>query len=337
MSEVNEEVVDTDVAVDTAPAEFAEGFTPEKAEDAGVSDVDAVTEGEVPAEGVAAATAFAPNFKFKAMGQEKEIDDWARPLIKDAASEQKVRELYEKAHGLEPVKQKLHRTREQLTEVNENFGKQSSFIEESVAYRNAGDFGKLFEYWKIDPVSVAKWLSREIEMNDPNTPPNVKEAYRQSLDATRRNITLERENRSLESSHGESAVNTLSAELHSVMSQPDVAQTQAAIDARTGKPGSFYNMVVKHAIVSETRDGRVLSADQAVKEVMEEMGVFMEPKAPGAASATSKTGLPSANPSQRPASLPKAQSTGSVPMKKTIKSTDDLRNLYKTRFGKAEA
>lgn len=48
--------------------------------------------------------AFSPNFKLKVMEQEREIPELLRPLIKDAESEKAVRELVEKAYGLEYVK-----------------------------------------------------------------------------------------------------------------------------------------------------------------------------------------------------------------------------------------
>ena len=351
MNEENLEPVDQDVAIDSEPAAFAEDFVPDKAEDAGEPDA-APAEGEEPAEGgseggdeaegnaALAADAYSPNFKFKAMGQEKEFDEWAKKLVKDPETEKHVKELYEKAHGLEPVKQKLHRTREQLGEVNGHLQKSTGFIEESIAYRDAKDFGKLFESWKIDPVEVAKWLSREIEMNDPNTPPHVRESYLRSVEATRRNIQLERQNRSLESSHEDIATQNLAAELHSVMSQPDVASVQQTIDARTGKAGSFYNMVTRHAIAAETREGRILSADEAVKEVMEEMGYFLDqasPQAkaiPGAApKALPKPAGSQASPAgHRPSTLPKAGSTGANPTKKKIGSVEDLRKTYQERF-----
>jgi hypothetical protein len=328
------EGIETEEVAAAPAAEPKEGEGPKEGDVAGEGEKE---EEEVVAKSFAepkaapkAAPAYQPNHKFKAMGQEKEFDEWAKKLTKDPETEKGFRELYEKAHGLEPVKQKLHRTREQLADVSDKHTRVTSFIEDSIAYRDAGDFGKLFEYWKIDPVKVAKWLSQEIEMNDASTPPHVKESYRRSVEATRRNIELERQNRQLESSHSEVAEKQLQAELHAVMSQPDVAEVQQSIDGRTGKAGTFFNMVVRHAIAVEQQEGRILSANEAVKEVMEEMGYFLKSeKAQGNPAQPKPAPIAAKTP---PATLPKAPSTGGSPTKKGVTSTEDLRKLYKQKF-----
>ena len=42
-------------------------------------------------------TAYNPNYKFSVMDKEHEIDEWLRPVIKDAEMEKKVKDLYTKA------------------------------------------------------------------------------------------------------------------------------------------------------------------------------------------------------------------------------------------------
>ena len=137
----------------------------------------------------------------------------------------------------------------------------------------------------------------------------------------------------------------LNVELHSAMSQPDVAKLQQAVDSRSGKPGSFYQMVVRHAIASEARDGVPLAAEEAVRQVAEEMGVFIQdeaapttPARTGLSPNIPKSAIPAANQqSQRPSTLPKASQTGTAPMKKGVTSTDDLRKLFKQRFASKAA
>ena len=54
---------------------------------------------------------FKPNTKYKVMDKEYEIPKELQAVMKDAASERMVRELYEKAGGLDVVKTKLNDTR----------------------------------------------------------------------------------------------------------------------------------------------------------------------------------------------------------------------------------
>jgi hypothetical protein len=48
--------------------------------------------------------AWKPSFKFKVKDKELEFDDFVKPIIKTKDLEQKFKDLYEKAHGLDEVK-----------------------------------------------------------------------------------------------------------------------------------------------------------------------------------------------------------------------------------------
>src|SRR5688500_2643210 len=67
-----------------------------------------------------AAPAYTPDFKVKIKGKEFEIDEMFRGLIKDADSEKKVKEFFEKAYGIDFVKQ----DRKALKDEHEGFKSQ---------------------------------------------------------------------------------------------------------------------------------------------------------------------------------------------------------------------
>jgi hypothetical protein len=64
-----------------------------------------------------------PNYGFKVKDEEHEFDDWVRPAIQSKEHEEKLRELYTKAFGLDGVKSRLEENERRFQDVH---GKYSS-------------------------------------------------------------------------------------------------------------------------------------------------------------------------------------------------------------------
>ena len=67
------------------------------------------------------------------MDKEHEVPEFLRGVVKDAATEKQVRELVEKAIGLDYVKPKLEQTRQQLNTVGGQFQGVMGQIDEAKA------------------------------------------------------------------------------------------------------------------------------------------------------------------------------------------------------------
>src|SRR5688572_23823320 len=94
-------VLETNTAADSAansvPAEkIASGIEKTSTEVA----VNAAQTGDLAAQ----TQQYTPNFKFKVLDKEHEIEERFRKLIKDADSEKMIRELHEKSFGIEAIK-----------------------------------------------------------------------------------------------------------------------------------------------------------------------------------------------------------------------------------------
>jgi hypothetical protein len=64
---------------------------------------------------------YTPNTKFKVMDKEHEFDAWLAPHIKDAETEKKAKELYEKAYGLDYVKPKYEASQKELEQYKTTY------------------------------------------------------------------------------------------------------------------------------------------------------------------------------------------------------------------------
>jgi hypothetical protein len=101
--------------------------------------------------------AYKPNFKFKALGKEMEIDKFLHDAIKDAESEKKIRELYEKAHGLDyikPMRDRLQEENQALVQEKQGMDYQLKALSHFVQTDNMGAF---FQALKIPEDKVLKY------------------------------------------------------------------------------------------------------------------------------------------------------------------------------------
>src|SRR5690606_24340502 len=84
---------------------------------AGAGNDGAVSQGTGAQAGTSDATqAWKPSFKFKVKDKELEFDDFVKPIIKTKDLEQKFKDLYEKAHGLDEVKTSREAFKQQVEE-----------------------------------------------------------------------------------------------------------------------------------------------------------------------------------------------------------------------------
>ncbi len=105
----------------------------------------------VPAPGAAAADGtvvppgYTPNLKFSVKGKELEIDKLFHGMIKDADTEKKIRELHEKAYGLDSVKEDRTRTRQELDTVKTSYEAQNNYLTQMGKALRSGDAETFFD------------------------------------------------------------------------------------------------------------------------------------------------------------------------------------------------
>lgn len=113
---------------------------------------------------------YTPNFKYKVGNSEKEISEKFRSLIKDADSEKEIRELFEKADGIELVKQtraalkaEYDGFKEQAAPVFQEYHKFTTLRDHGVK----GDMAALnaaFDIAGIDEDTLFKYCLHKIEL-----------------------------------------------------------------------------------------------------------------------------------------------------------------------------
>lgn len=276
-----------------------------------------------PPEGAAAAPVYQPNYKFKVMDEEKEFDEFLRGAIKDQETEKKIRELYEKAHGLDFVKPKLLREREQRDQYQKELGTIKKDLSQVMAYRHNGDYESFLQALGIPEVEIFKWVKSKLDLQEMS--PEQRQVHQRSLESQRKAMTLEQQYQQLQEEHQQVLVSTRTRDLDSVLARPDVTATAKAFDTRVGRPGAFRERVIREGITAYQASGRDITPEEAVSEVLGMLGgpIGSQLEVPGQPGVAAK----------KPPVIPNVGGKSTSPVKKSFKTVDDLVNFRKEKYG----
>lgn len=271
-----------------------------------------------------AAPVYAPNHKFKYFDPqqnkqiEKDFDEWIKGAVKDAKTEKEMRDLYEKAYGLEPVKasrEKFKTEAEQLRSQMRDTHKSLNMLSQ---YVQTGDMHSFFDSLKIPEEKVLKYALERLQYRDMS--PEQRAQYDNIRSTKTRAEFLEAQNQQYQQTLQETAQKARSSELDQKLSDPNVAQVIQAFDARLGQVGAFKQEVIKRGQYYWHAHKQDIPVEQAVQEVLQIAG-GMQPT-PASISQPS----PAAEPQVKPI-IKNIQGTGSSPAKKRPNSLEDLKKM----------
>lgn len=288
--------------------------------------------------------AYAPNFKFKVMDKEHEIDEFVRAAIKDADSEKKIKEIYEKAYGLDVVKPRFAKSQEELKTTrgeNENYKKS---IDELRDHYKRDDMDSFFKALNVPEEKILRWVLNKA--NYEQLPPDQRQIMDAKRAAEQQAYTLQKENKSLQQQREEIELQARAQTLQIALEKPDISEFVKNFEAKAGKPGAFLQEIIDHGERTfYASKGKIdLTPEQAIKEVMERWSPFLGPaKLSEPPIIPANPGPGSQPPVQRAVTeAPKASTIPNVSGRQTAaiskakpKSIEDLKKLYNTMANRA--
>lgn len=302
------EVQSTEVAVDEAPqAPVTEQAAPQEA----TGTVEATTE----------APQYVPDFKYKVKNEEFEFDEWAKPFIKDKSVEDNFRNLYSQVKAFETVKEARDRIQSQFEDVNGNYSEIMNSIDVLRDHVRVNDFESFFKDLGIPIERVQQWMYQHLQAG--SLPPEQRNQYVQSLNATREANQLRRENLELTTRQEEMQVQAREAELDRVLQDPQVNELMQSFDRKIGRVGAFRNEVVNYAAGRSYTTGEDLTAQDAVNAIVAIMGGHG-----AAAQAQPQVVAPQSKPV-----IPNITGNNASPVRKAPKSIDEMRQFAKEKYG----
>lgn len=263
---------------------------------------------------------YTPNYSFKVMNEQKEFDEWAKKVVKDAETEKAVRELYEKAHGLDFVKQDRVKLKEEYQTVAKDYEGLKGHLLSAGQARQRGDYKTFFESFGVSDEEILKYALKVAELREAGPEAQAKfEAQRQeSLRATQ----LEQENQTMYQQVQSLGVQQRTFELDQALASPEVSQVAQMYDERVGQPGAFRAEVVRRGQYHWYQSQKDLPAMQVAKEVASLFGPLQSPQA-----SQPQATAPSPVVAAKKPVIPNIQGRGTSPAQKLPKSIDDLKKL----------
>lgn len=279
--------------------------------------------GKIAVEGekVVAPPAYTPNYKFKVMDKEHEVDEWLRPVIKNADTEKKVKELYEKAYGLDSIKPKHQAIKDELEQAKAKVAQTDQALDILGKYVAENDFDSFFEGLNIPKNKILEYaleLVRREQMS-----PEQKAQWENSKQAKEAARYYEAENARLQQSQQQFAVQQRTFELDMALNSPEAKVVADAYNAGMGTPEAFKDYCIQIGQAFAAR-GQDIPATQAVSEAIRHLKAIN----PSLGAAVSPNIVPTVHPSQKPV-IPNIQGRGTSAVKPAVKSLEDLKKRAK--------
>lgn len=314
----NEEVLSQNQSAEAPSTPAPEATTPETkpADLAGLKAASLTLESEKPKE---EAPSYQPNWKFKVNGEEKEMDEWIRPVIKDADTEKKLRKLYEDAYGIEPLSKVRDNLSKENLELKQNYQSLHTDVSEAMTYKHQGNLGMFFQKTGVTDDQVAKYMLEKI--NRSNLPPEQQQVYNE-LDAKRnQELHLARQLEESDTRYREIATKAKEWEVDQWLAKPDVFSIVDRYDGLNGK-GAFRRYVGEYGVMHHHTYGEDPSAETAVNAVLQRLG-----QAYRGQQASVQQGSPESAPTKELPVIPNVSGKNVSPTQKSVRSIDDLRKI----------
>lgn len=315
MSEVVEQAAPESVAT---PSEVTQAATQEKAPEAPAVEVSKAADGTPQAQ-APAVPQYQPNFKFKVMDEEKEMDEFLRSAIKDADTEKKARELYEKAYGLDYVKPKYEDLKKKYPELETKYNTFYGQVNDIIGLRDK-DFWGFCDAVGLTKEQVAQKVLEEVKKLE--LPEDQRRMY-DEFDKTRREkLQLEKQIQEEQRRSQEHAVQARTHELDTVLQRPEITAYAKAYDTARKKSGAFREAVIRHGIAEWNVNQRDIPSEQAVHEMMSVLGDVYR----GTATPPAQPTLPNADDKPLPV-IPRMSGKAVSPTGKAPRSIEDLKKM----------
>jgi hypothetical protein len=289
--------------------------------------------GSPPISDPTAPIAYKPNLKFKfRVGdaqKESEFDPFMADVIKDEATEKMVRDLYERAHGINSVKDERKRYQDAYNELAPQHQELSTRVERLQGYI---DNENIAAFQRETGIRDEVILKRAQQILAKMENPALKQQEDSDFARDQGMVEAQTQNQMLM----QQVVQARTFELNTVMSRPDVQEAVLAFDTKMG-PGAFRREIINRGSMYANAYQVDKSADELVREIMGFMGpqgqgtppvIPAQPVVNAQGDGNSQEQGTRIVPPKKPV-VPNLTGKGTSPVKKTIKSLDDLRQVSK--------
>lgn len=308
--------------IESAPLSETEATTETPSVEAEVSEeASSPAPGEMSPDAAApVAPAYQPNFKYSIKGKEHEIDEMFRSIIKDEDSEKKVKELFEKAMGLDHVKSDRTAIKDQFEGFKSTVIPYLQTYDQFTTLRDKGNLGAAFKVAGLTDEMIFNYALQKLEM-DQN--PTLASTYQSQQDQSLRELEMQRQLDQYKQQDEATHLERFTSEFE--QSLAGVQELVNQVNSKFGQEDFFREEAINYGTIMKQR-GKDVSPKEAVEYVANKYKSFF-PSSPVAPSAPAAPQVQQAAPQQRPTTLPNLGSSNQSAIKPKVKSLDDLKKM----------
>ena len=270
---------------------------------------------------------YEPNWSYKVYDEEKEFPDWAKEVVKSKEHEEALRTYLSKADAFDPLKEKYEDRGGKLTESTTKYDNMINKLTEYDHYIKKGALAPVFKDWQISDQQVIDYVANLLKAQDD---PGQKAAW----EAQQTNVVNDWQNNQYQSQllqqNQELARQNHEANYARVLGQPAVAEFATKLESVLGQ-GQMRSLADQYGQAYYQQNGRDTTPEDAVRHVMETYKGILN-NAPGNELASAQAELEQGKPE---GTIPRVGKAGGAtsPVKKRVKSLDDLRKLVESEYG----
>ncbi len=240
------------------------------------------------------APTYAPSFKYKHLGEEHDFDEWIKPAIKDHKTELAIKELYEKAKGLEHVKPKYQKVQEEYNQVKSQYEPLVNDLQLLGKALKEKDFDRVMNTLGVSDDDIFNYVSQKLRYNQLD--PDQKAAYDQQRQVKDQAWKLEQENQLLKNQFSQMQLTGLETEMTNTLSDPQVSQVAQAFDTRAGNQGAFKMELARRGDYYWKTQGVYKSPRELAQELLVLMGTVPQTSMASQPAPASQLGAPREKP-----------------------------------------
>jgi hypothetical protein len=280
-------------------------------------------------------TVYTPDYKFKAANKEHEIDEWLRPAIKSPEHEKKLKEIYEKAFGIDEIKQGREKAREEykayrtqtepvvqtVTQAAQLYNSAIKAYKDGNSRKATFQLDEAFKHLGIKDEVLQQYVFQKLQAEEMD--PREKQHYNHQRELELANAQMQQQMQEQQAYFQQIKVQTRTQELNQATSKPEVASIVQSFDQRNG-PDSFKQEVISRGRMYWEMYQQDKPAHELVQEIINKYGLQAPPQeAPPQAPAAPKD-VPV---------IPVIKGNSGSPAGRQFNSLDDIKAYRKQQYG----
>lgn len=265
--------------------------------------------------------AYVPNFKYTVGGKEKEVDEMFRSLITDAEKEKKIREVFERADGLDLVKQSRAEIKTHFDTFKEQAAPHLQTYDKFVTLRDNGSLEALDAALKVAGIDEDKLFELMVRKLEAEKNPHLNQMH-QGL-AQNHIASYEQQNQlsHFHQMQSQQQTQALASEVSDLLGNNKDVVSQ--IESILGKENAIADEMIQYGGMMMEKQNKFVSPQEAFEAVTSKYMPFLS-RMQAPASQAMQAQAPAHQP---PATLPVPKGASAGVVKTLPKTMADLRKM----------